>query len=152
MRSNRQIAFLCDPNLGRLAKWLRIMGFDTQYMPSWDEDLIRQARRAERFVLTRRRAYAGRPGVLVIQPDKVMDQLRALAAAIDLKDGMRPYERCAVCNGQLADIDRSEARGRVPEYVYQTHVRFVRCPECRKIYWEGTHRERVAEVLKSVLG
>lgn len=133
-------------------KWLRIMGFDTCVMPDWDEALVGQALAADRRVLTRRRRMEGRPGVILIRQDKVMDQLRELAARIDLKDGAAPYSRCSRCNRELEGMNPPEVRGRVPEYVFQTRDHFMTCPECRRIYWEGSHRDRVAETLKYVLG
>ncbi len=129
-----------------------MMGFDTLTMRTWDEAMVRQAREAERVVLTRRAGFKGRSGFIFIESDDLKEQLRELAGLFDLKGTARMYTRCSICNAALEAVARPEARGRVPEYVFIRHERFVRCPRCGRIYWPGTHRDRVEETLKNVLG
>jgi uncharacterized protein len=145
-------SFLCDQNLRRLGKWLRIMGFDTLSMRNWDDELVRQARRADRIVLTRRVSMQGRDGFVYLGSDVLADQVRQLQTLFELKASARPFTRCSRCNTVLEPIAPPAVKGRVPEYVFMQHERFVECPGCGRIYWPGTHLDRVEEMLKSVLG
>ncbi|MEN6473339.1 MAG: Mut7-C RNAse domain-containing protein [Syntrophaceae bacterium] len=129
-----------------------MMGFDTLTMHSWDEDLVQQARHADRIVLTRRASLQGQHGIIFLKSDDLAEQLRQLANLFDLKGMARAFTRCSICNAVLEAIDRHEVKGRVPEFVFIRHERFMRCPLCKKIYWPGTHRDRVEEVFKNVLG
>ena len=129
-----------------------MMGFDTLTMRSWDEDLVRQARHAQRIVLTRRAGLQGKHGIIFLKSDDLAQQLRQLANLFDLKGMARAFTRCSICNAVLEPIERHEVKGRVPEFVFIGHERFVHCPLCGKIYWPGTHRARVEEVFKNVLG
>ena len=129
-----------------------MMGFDTLTMRSWDEAMVRQARTADRIVLTRRAGLKGHIGFIFVESDDLKKQLRQLAGLFDLKDATRAFTRCSICNTVLEPIARLEARGRVPEYVFIRHERFTHCPRCGKIYWPGTHRDRLEETLKIVLG
>jgi len=129
-----------------------MMGFDTLTMRSWDETLVGQARAEGRIVLTRRARLKDRSGFIFLQSDDLKDQLRQLAGLFDVRDMARAFTRCGICNTVLEPIARPEVRGRVPEYVFIKHERFTYCPQCGKIYWPGTHRDRLEETLKNVLG
>lgn len=143
--------FLCDQNLGRLAKWLRIMGFDTLYMSCWSEESIQQALDSGRIVLTRKGKMAGKVGFVFIRDDRLEDQLKQLARIFDLEQEAQPFILCSICNCLLTEIGRGEVKGHVPEYVYMTHATFMVCPCCQRIYWKGTHIVRVEDILKHVL-
>jgi len=128
------------------------MGFDTLTMRTWDEDLVQQARYADRIVLTRRASLQGQQRIIFLNSDDLAQQLRQLAKQFDLGGMARPFTRCCICNTVLEPIARPEVKGRVPEFVFMRHKRFTHCPQCGKIYWSGTHRDRVEEVFKNVLG
>lgn len=129
-----------------------MMGFDTLTMRTWDEDLVQQARHTGRVVLTRRARLTGQDGCVFLLSDDLEDQLSELAGRFDLKGQARPFIRCSICNTMLETIERPRVKGRVPEYVFLQQERFEQCPGCGKIYWPGTHRDRVEEKLKNVLG
>lgn len=135
--------------LGTLAKWLRILGYDTLYDPALDDhQLVRQARAEGRVLLTRDRELARRRGMraLLINSERLDDQIRQVLQ--DLGLGIDRFKtdgpsRCPVCNEVLATMDRQTARARVPAYVAQTHQQFKHCPGCRRVYWRGSHWQRM---------
>jgi uncharacterized protein len=152
MHSGPSVSFLCDQNLGRLAKWLRVLGHDTECMPCWDDARVSDAIALGRVVLTRKQSMAKRSNTLVITHDKVKEQLRDVATLFHLADGVTSFSRCTLCNAVLDSVAREEVKGFVPEYVYATHGEFVRCPSCKRIYWKGTQFHRAQEMIISILG
>jgi uncharacterized protein len=131
-----------DAMLGRLARWLRLLGYDTAY---WrvgsDDDLIRQAQVDGRLIMTRDHQLAGRRGVwaILIAAETLDDQIAEARAALAAWAAPEPFSRCPECNGALVDLPHEAARDLVPPYVWHTQQRFRRCPDCGRIYWPGTH-------------
>ena len=148
--SGPQMSFLCDRNLGRLAKWLRIMGFDTEYMRTWDESMIAQARAAGRILLTRKRDIAADRQSIVLESDFLKDQLRYLDKRLKLSEKLQPYSRCSICNASLKCVKAQDVKNLVPEYVSTTRETFVRCPHCLRIYWKGTHTVKMVEAMHRI--
>lgn len=145
--------FLADAMLGRLAKWLRILGYDAEYFPGEDDDLLRQARREGRVLLTRDTRLLRRrllPPHLFIESDHVMEQLRQVVVALRLDPTAPPARRCVCCNTVLEPRHKAEVLGLVPEFVLSHHQAFWACPACRRIYWAGTHRQRMEEAIKAL--
>ena len=135
--------------LGTLAKWLRILGYDTLFDPALnDHQLVRLARAEDRVLLTRDRELAQRRGVRIlrIQGERLDEQIRQVLADLELKPD-RSFSRCPVCNQQLETVDSDTARSRVPAYVAQTHDTFRSCPACHRVYWRGTHWQQMDERL-----
>jgi uncharacterized protein with PIN domain len=149
--------FIVDAMLGRLARWLRIMGCDTEYFPEiGDAELVARSERSGRLILTRdrlliRRRHA-RDHSFLVEGDHYRDQLRQVAAAFAIDPWARFLTRCPECNAPLGDLDREMAEQLVPPYVFATQSLFHLCPECGRIYWGGTHRERMVEELREILG
>ncbi|MFQ6117655.1 MAG: Mut7-C RNAse domain-containing protein [Candidatus Bipolaricaulia bacterium] len=137
--------FLVDAMLGKLAKWLRILGYDTLYFRDLeDEQLIGLAEVEGRVLLTGDEEL-WRHGIL-ISSDDWREQLRELAEAVEL-DTSRVFTRCIECNVPLDRVGRAEIEGEVPPYVFATQEEFGRCPGCGRIYWKGTHfQSALAEV------
>jgi len=131
--------FIADHMLGSLARWLRIMGYDTVYDKSLDDPGISNLARAEsRFILTRDRELAKEPGALMIEADDLDLQLKAIAE----KYGLKFHDdliRCSACNGELGDLDKAQAKGSVPEGAFENNEKFWKCSKCGKVYWKGTH-------------
>jgi uncharacterized protein with PIN domain len=150
MHSGPQVRFLCDQNLGRLAKWLRILGFDTEFMPHWDEDFMKQAIQSGRIVLTRKATLSEKRGMVFISYDHVQDQLQELTAVLDLTGKHEPFIRCSRCNTLLVGRNRDEVKGQVPDYVYAIHEIFVGCPLCGRIFWKGTHISHMYDMIHLV--
>jgi len=135
--------------LGTLAKWLRILGYDTLFDPAWDDhQLVRLARAEDRVLLTRDRELARRRGVhtLLVAGEQLDDQVRQVLADLALEID-HSYSRCPVCNEPLAAMDREAARSRVPAYVAQSYDTFNYCPSCQRVYWRGTHWQQIADHL-----
>jgi uncharacterized protein with PIN domain len=135
--------------LGTLAKWLRILGYDTLYDAALDDhQLVRLARAEDRVLLTRDRTLAGRRGlqVLLVDSEDLDGQIRQVIADLELVPD-RSFSRCPVCNEALETIDRQAAQARVPAYVAQTHETFRHCPACGRVYWRGTHWQQMDEHL-----
>jgi uncharacterized protein with PIN domain len=143
--------FLCDQNLGRLAKWLRIMGFDTTYTYSWDEHILEQAFSEERIVLTRIRKMARRKDCIVIKSDHVREQLLQVDRVLDLASKTTWFTRCNVCNETLVCAKPYDVKDRVPEYVYTTQEEFAQCPKCSRIYWKGTHLVNSMKTINDII-
>ncbi len=151
MHSGPQPRFLCDQNLGKLARWLRILGFDADYMARWDEKMLRQAMAEDRILLTRKVVAQAMTGVVYIQHDHVREQLQGLFKALGLTEIGEPFTRCGVCNTRLMDISKDLIKGLIPDYVHDTHERFARCPCCKRIYWKGTHSSKVYDMIDHLL-
>ncbi len=133
--------FLADNMLGRLATWLRLLGYDTSYIPHVDDPtLARIARAEDRVLLTRDVELTRRRGLrhLLIESEKVEAQLHQVFRAFDLS-AREAFSRCAECNVPLEAIGKESVQLLVPPYVFQTHDRFQRCARCGRIYWRGTH-------------
>jgi uncharacterized protein len=152
MLSDQAIRFLCDQNLGRLAKWLRIMGYDTECMTRWDNARVHEAITGGRVVLTRKRSMEGCRNTMVITHDLFFEQIRQLGKHIDLRQHASPFSRCNVCNSILVEVSREEVKGLVPEYVYATQTIFSRCSSCGRIYWKGTHFDSARTLMDSLMG
>lgn len=144
--------FLCDIMLGRLARYLRMLGFDAIHARSTASLNLYKGREDVLF-LTKRKKAMGFKNMVYIKADKAKDQLR------EIKDIIGPYidkerfmTRCILCNADLEHVEKEEVEGLVPEFVYHTYKEFKRCPSCRRIYWEGTHTDYMEKLIEEVLG
>ncbi len=145
--------FTTDVNLGTLARWLRILGYDTRFdRGDVNRDFLRRAQQEERIVLTRKRDMAKRQfrgRLVVIEQDQVRGQLKEVIGKLGLcVDMNRFYRRCALCNALLERVPTRDVEGLVPDYVYHQAGPFQRCPGCGKIYWSGAHRAMAIEFLR----
>ena len=148
--------FVCDSMLGRLAKWLRILGFDCAYCREGDKGvLLRLSLAEDRTILTRDTSFVKTHAErsLHVEAEDVESQLLEVVRGFRLQLKSTPFSRCSVCNAPLQPATKSEAKGRVPFFVYQNHDRFAYCQDCNKFYWEGTHhkvmREKIARLAQS---
>ncbi len=140
---------LADAMLGRLAKWLRIVGYDAAYLADTDDFAVMRLARAEgRLVLTRDRALAGRRGVhaLLVESEVLEDQLRQVRAAVGPPPDA-PFSRCPVCNQSLVQAPAELVAARLPLYVQQAHERFSLCVACDQLYWPGSHWRRMQAIV-----
>ncbi len=151
MHSGRTIRFLCDQNLGRLARWLRILGFDAEYLRRWDPGRVERAVGEGRIVLTRNSRIRESEAVIFVPHDHLADQMRLLERRLKIDRHAEPFSRCTVCNAPLTGISREEVKGLVPEYVFTTQEAFSVCPSCRRIYWKGTHPARAQGLMSRFL-
>ncbi len=155
--------FIADSMLGRLARWLRLLGHDTLYFPHIEDGLLlKKAREEDRTLLTRDTRLVKRRGLknfLLLKENDTFDQLRTVITAFNLlpfgeSGRVREYSpsRCSLCNDTLISLSREEARAHVPDYVYRTSDVFRRCMKCGRFYWEGTHPGKWRKKLSETLG
>lgn len=142
--------FMADHMLGSLARWLRMMGYDTAYEKGLDDARIAAvAKEQGRFVLTRDKELAKTPGAFLVEPDDLDEQLKA----VGLKYGLKFDEtniRCSACNGDLMDLPKEQAKAEVPDGAYAANDKFWRCAKCRKVYWKGTHWHGIMDRLRKL--
>ncbi|MFQ5851300.1 MAG: Mut7-C RNAse domain-containing protein [Candidatus Binatia bacterium] len=144
------VRFAADKMLGRLAKWLRIIGQDVTYGSHLSGyGLTRAARREGRLILTRDRGIRMKnpPAYLLIRSDQFREQLKQVIYACGLDPFKNPFTRCVECNTALEPIPKEAVANRVPPYVFSTQERFSFCRRCRRIYWPATHQQRMIEEL-----
>jgi len=148
------VKFILTRELGRLCKWLRILGFDTEY---YNQDnmssLIIQALREERIILTRNKKLISHQGIKVIEikEDLIKNQLVEVLKALKIHPASETmFTRCIICNQNLINIDKQILKDKVPEYVFNTQKNFVFCPNCKRIYWQGTHWGNVERILREI--
>lgn len=146
--------FLADAMLGKLAKWLRMLGYDTLYFADSDDDeLIRIAIREDRILLTRDELLCRRRMIrsrcFFVDWGSTGEQVRQVMKRFSLKLSRENlFTRCTICNGEIVPIAKSDVVDRVPPYVYKTQNEFGYCKRCDKIYWRGTHIEHVLDALQ----
>lgn len=146
--------FIADCHLGKLAKYLRIMGVDTLFFPHIDDDeLIMLANEEKRIILTRDRELSQRKNapVLFLEPTDTKAQLKTLIHCYRLNEHPAPFSRCIVCNSPLQVIEKSKIEERIPEKVKKYFDYFEYCPLCDRIYWKGDHYRHMMEFLEQVL-
>ncbi|MBM4276825.1 MAG: hypothetical protein FJ130_02950 [Deltaproteobacteria bacterium] len=147
--------FLADRTLGRLAKGLRMLGYDTLYCRSEDiYQLIHLARQEERIVLTRDTKLAIRrpkDRIITIMEDHPSRQLKEVVqkGCLFLNEE-KLYTRCLLCNDPIDAIPRKEAEGKVPDFIFIQQRDFYRCPKCGRIYWQGSHLDNMRKRVKEL--
>jgi uncharacterized protein with PIN domain len=135
--------FAADAMLGKLARWLRLLGFDCAYDPEiTDEEIVRLAVLDGRPILTRDRSLPEEwwiPDIYVVREKEVKKQLVEVIQHFDLASCIRMFTRCNECNRVLYRATRSDVSGRVPPRILGLHDAFSECRDCRRVYWEGSH-------------
>ncbi len=146
--------FLLTQELGRLAKWLRICGFDAEYFTDNKPGaVIVAALKSDRVILTRNHHMPRGRGVAIIQvcAEEVQEQLIEVCRNLHISPAAADvFSRCTVCNEVLQVVDKASIKERVPAYVFETQDRFFACVKCSRIYWQGTHWQSVAQALRRV--
>ncbi|MBF0509591.1 MAG: Mut7-C RNAse domain-containing protein [Deltaproteobacteria bacterium] len=145
--------FRAERMLGRLAKWLRMLGYDTVLEGRPDMGVSLEEEDGPRVILTRRRKKPGPSHAFLLHSDDPMEQLKEVVVTFRLTvDEASLFSRCSVCNRALVAVPKAEVVGRVPDYVLAGHGSFHRCPLCRRVYWPGSHLGRMKKRLAGVLG
>jgi len=142
--------------LGRLARLLRLLGYDTHYAPQiTPADLLELARRDGRTVLTRgetARRFPGLSNVFSVSSDSPPEQLREVVAYFGLDSQSGLWTRCTLCNGAIQRIPEPAVESLVPPKVFELYEDFYRCAACNHVYWRGSHVERILQNLRTILG
>ena len=150
----REPKFIADVHLGKLARYLRLLGFDTVYERELDDAAIASRSRAEhRIVLTRDRALLKRSEVTHGHAVRSMDadaQLLEVVEAFDLRARIAPFSRCLKCNGTVRSVARELVEHSLPKYTRLAYDRFFRCERCRSVYWPGAHFAHLRSLVDSV--
>lgn len=152
----RDPRFVADVHLGKLARHLRMAGFDTLCDPAWDDARIVAAARADRrTILTRDKAMLRRGDVergYFVRATGSEAQLAEVIGALQLEARLAPFTRCRECNTPLEEADAAAVAERVPARIAALYDRFKRCDGCGRVYWEGSHYQRMRAILARVVG
>ncbi len=151
----REIRFVVDINLGRLARYLRLLGFDTVTDGSADDgDLVEISVNDRRILLTKDRPLLKRAAVThgylvrAVQPD---DQVVEVVRRFDLKEAARPFIRCMECNGVVAPVPKAEVDHLLEPLTRRYFEEFRQCPDCERVFWRGSHFTRLQRLVDAVL-
>ena len=152
MPSPENICFVAENTLGKLSKWLRILGFDTIYEKRAAQPGIYEPHRIR---LTRSQAVSRKRGdkygevTIFIASDHYQEQLKEIIETLNIKKGaLSPFSRCIRCNAPIQLIDKESVLGKVPDYIFETHGSFWTCRQCRRIFWPGSHHSQTMDRIK----
>ena len=153
-----EIKFIADNNVGKLARWLRLIGYDTLlFKQKNDSQMIKTALSEDRVVLTkdgqfmrRRLVIDGRLKAIQIKQDEPDLQVREVVQTLNLNYHFKPFSLCLECNQELIDRDKKEVQNRVPAHVLRTQTQYTECPACHRIYWRGTHWQAMVKKLQEL--
>ena len=147
------VKFVADRMLGRLARWLRVIGQDVIYGRHLSGyGLIHAARAENRLILTRDRGLKKKqpPRFIFIESDHYHEQIRQVVRECGLTIGEAVFTRCLECNGVLQPRTKDSVETQVPPYVFSTQDNFFWCPHCRRVYWPATHHQKMLEELQKI--
>jgi len=151
----REPRFFADAQLGRLTRYLRLLGFDTLYENRIDDaDLVQKATAGQRIILSRDRALLMRRDVshgCHIRNDNPMEQLAQVIRRCDLSRVSRPFTRCMECNGPIEAVSKQDVAATLEPETLACFEAFWRCGDCGQIYWKGSHYERLQRLVTAVL-
>jgi uncharacterized protein with PIN domain len=141
--------FAVDKSLGTLAKWLRILGYDTIYEPEVSSKEFYSRLGRHRILITRskkiQKTWALHHHVFITS-NLLVEQLKQVVGQIGIdRDDIQPFSICIHCNLPIGEVDKRDVYGLVPDYIWETHDAFKRCRQCKRIYWSGSHAERSME-------
>ncbi|MBN1366947.1 MAG: Mut7-C RNAse domain-containing protein [Dehalococcoidales bacterium] len=154
------LKFIADNNVGKLAKWLRMVGFDTESFNGTDDgEMVAIAVAENRIILTRdtgvmarRLITSGQVRAILIESDRLVRQIRQVSEELHIdKSQYKPLTFCLECNRTLMPRTKSEVKNRVPSHVFETQEQFVECPSCNRIYWRGTHWQAMQRKIENVI-
>ena len=158
MSSDEMVRFIVDANVGKLARWLRMLGYDTLYFNDIDDgELVKIGLKEKRTIITRdtqimlRRVVTdGKVRAVLITDDDPKHQFRYLVNEFKLNRS-RQFTRCLECNEVLVRRDRDEVKDLVPPYVFQTQTQYYQCPVCERVYWRATHWQHMTQEMDELM-
>jgi uncharacterized protein len=150
--------FITDQNVGKLTKFLRLLGFDTIFfIGESDTQMVQRALEDNRVILTRdthipkrRLVTSGKVKVVLIKSDNIDDQIQQVINELNLAGIIKSFILCLECNRPLSVRTKEEITGKVPPYVFQNQRDFMECSECRRIYWKGTHWQAMIKKMEKI--
>jgi uncharacterized protein with PIN domain len=154
----RKTKFICDVHLGKLARQLRMLGFDVYFDKSIDDvKIVEQALKDKRIILTRDQGILKRKEVshgYWVRSTDVRHQLPEVCRRFDLNSQIKPFTVCMICNGTIVTINKADIQKNIPRRVQLNFDQFFQCTECHKIYWKGSHYQKmeckVEQLLNSI--
>ena len=150
----RQPKFICDVHLGRLARYLRMIGFDVYYKNDLsDEKIVKISSKERRAILTRDIGLLKRNEVThgyYVRNTKVEEQVKEIMSRFDLQKSIKEFSRCIECNEPLVTVEKNKMLDELLPKIIQSQDEFYRCPSCKKIYWKGTHYQQMLSFIKSL--
>ena len=152
------IKFIVDNNVGKLARWLRLIGYDTVLFKQKDDaQMIKIALGENRVILTkdaqfmkRRVVTNGTLKTVHIEQDAPEVQVREVVETLSLDYDFKPFSRCLECNQVLVARGKKDVKGLVPARVFETQTQYTQCPACQRIYWPGTHWQAMGKKLRDL--
>lgn len=151
--STMDFCFAAESSLGKLVKWLRILGFDTLYEPDCKEEVFRLLEPG-RILLTRQAIKHHKPSVprcIRICSDHYTKQLLEVIRVLGIGPAtIKPFSRCIRCNTAITLVEKEGLQGKVPDYIWETHDKFKICYGCQRIYWSGSHFKRAKEKIQTL--
>lgn len=153
-----QIKFIADSNVGKLARWLRMIGYDTLLFKEKDDKrMIQIALKEGRVILTkdtqimkRRLITNSKLKAIFIKHDDPKAQLQQTVKTLNLDYHFKPFSLCLECNQALMPRSKDEVQRLVPSYVFKTQKQYMECPSCHRIYWQGTHWQAMVKELENL--
>jgi uncharacterized protein with PIN domain len=147
--------FILDAHLGKLARYLRMLGFDTLYRNDYsDEEIIEIAREQKRIILTRDKLLLRSPRVnhgYYVRAIEKHGQLKEVVAKFDLYSRFKSFTRCMTCNTELLSKSKESIYDRVDPDIYNCFSEFFFCPACDKVFWKGSHFERMERIILDMI-
>ncbi|MCD4735810.1 MAG: Mut7-C ubiquitin/RNAse domain-containing protein [Bacteroidales bacterium] len=151
----RKTSFILDVHLGKLARYLRMLGFDTLYQNDYEDvEIINIALAEKRIILTRDLGILKNSKVThgyFLRSDNPLQQIREIIDRFDLKKKARPVSRCLECNGEISVVDKDDVVHLLLPKTIKYFTRFYQCESCEKLYWEGSHYKRMKAKLNEIL-
>ncbi len=153
-----EVKFVVDNNVGKLARWLRLIGYDTLlFQKKNDSQMIKTALNEDRVILTkdsqfirRRLVTSGRLKAIHIKQDDPKIQVQEVVQALNLNYHFKPFSLCLECNQELIAREKEEVEKRVPAHVFKTQTQYTECLTCHRIYWRGTHWQAMVKKLQEL--
>ena len=150
----RDPKFILDVHLGKLARYLRLLGFDSLYLNTYtDDEIINVAAKESRIILTRDRGLLKNKIVTHgywLRSTNFKEQIKETLSRFDLKDKIKPFTRCLECNGEIAEIEKSKVEKKLPPKAKQYYHVFFICKDCKNIYWKGSHYEKMQAFIEEL--
>lgn len=146
--------FVADVMLGKLARWLRLIGYDTVYNPKLaTKELIKIANEENRIFITRSKRVAvefGAKNFYIVKAEKFKEQLSEVIKNLNLDIEKNLFSRCSICNTEIIKVEKSSVIALIPEETAKSFDEFYQCPKCGKIYWDGSHTTRIMKFLNEI--
>ena len=148
------LKFVADVHLGRLARYLRMLGLDCHYQPPWDDEVLAGiSAREHRIMLTRDKGLLKRRCIehgILIRSDEALAQAKEVLARLEAGPYIKPFSRCVSCNGPLEAVAKKDVLELLPPGTRRSYDRFYQCQTCDKVYWRGAHYDKLTQLLAEI--